>query len=129
MQTRDQRYATTAYEHVKLVKGQDGDKQYGSMAHKLPILIHTAGLAQALTFVEARVTKKTPRKILVHLAETVLGETDEQILLNKSRTAPLGEYMLLTQQVLAALLWYKRFAQSILKVEASDSDDTEALHE
>ena len=38
-------------------------------------------------------------------------------------TLPLLRYMYLTQQVLDALLWYKRFAQSVLNVEASDAGD------
>ena len=57
MQTRSQKYAARIFKQVEeLQKHHDaGDqKQYGSMAHKLPVLIRTAGLSQALGFVAAR---------------------------------------------------------------------------
>lgn len=123
MQTRDQRYATIAYGYVQKVK-EDGEKKYkvyGSLAHKLPILIHHAGLAQALAFVDTRIDESIAQRFLNNLAATV-EQGDRNTLLKYAREAHLSEYMLLTQQVLAALLWYKRFAQSILQVEASDEE-------
>lgn len=123
MQTRDQRYANSAYEYVQNVKRDEKEKYkvYGSLAHKLPILIHHAGLAQALAFVDARIDKNIAQRFLNDLAATV-EQGDRETLLKYAREAHLSEYMLLTQQVLAALLWYKRFAQSILQVEASDEN-------
>jgi len=117
MQTKDQTYAAKIFMQVSAVA--EGDrKKYGAMAHKLPILIRTAGLAQALAYVEAR--SETPTKLLLdHLAE-VVGAGSRQQLLVHSRTASLSEYMRLTRDALAALLWYKRFAQSVLGVDASD---------
>jgi len=132
MKTRDQKYATDVYERVKKIEATPGDKaakSYGSFAHKLPILIRTAGLAQALAFVEARGVKikgsndskekKTGDLFLRDLADT-LGEKDAAALLRRVRTVELSEYIRLTQQVMDALLWYKRFAQSVLGVEPSD---------
>ena len=131
MQTRDQKYAADVYERVKKIEATPGDKaakSYGSFAHKLPILIRTAGLAQALAFVEARGVeiknskeKKTGDLFLRDLAGTV-GEQDAATLLRRVRTVELGEYIRLTQQVMDALLWYKRFAQSVLGVEQGDDE-------
>lgn len=139
MQTRDQRYSTDAYERVFALlsssKTKEECRNYGVMAHKLPILIHKAGLAQALAFVESR-GKPAQKWLLDDLARTINGEaasdqapvqTSGQIakqepgekLFEQARKADLGSYMLLTQQVLDALLWYKRFAQSLLGVDAS----------
>jgi CRISPR-associated protein Cmr5 len=123
MQTRDQRYATTAHDCVQEVKKEEKKyKLYGSLSHKLPILIHNAGLAQALAFVDTRVDEKISERFLDDLAQTI-DQGDGKTLLKNVREAKLSEYMLLTQQVLAALLWYKRFAQSILKVEASEAGE------
>ena len=118
MQTRDQIYAADAYKRVSRVKKEDCTS-YGSMAHKLPILIRTAGLAQALSFVESK-GKKTGayEQLLKDIAETI-GKKD--MLLDRARNADLSEYMLLTKQVMDALLWYKRFAQSVLDIDASDA--------
>lgn len=123
MQTRDRRYAAAIFAQVEQEIGnspRSDQKKYGSMAHKLPVLIRTAGLAQALAFVEAR-GETSHKKLLDHLAE-VVGFRERAALIGRSRTAELAEYMHLTQRVLAALLWYKRFAQSVLDVTADDEE-------
>src|SRR5437667_273155 len=89
------------------------------MAHKLPILIHTAGLIQALEFVKSR-GNPIQKCLLEHLAITV-GQNDAETLLKVVRGSGLNGYMCLTRQILAALLWYKRFAQSILEVDATEA--------
>ncbi|AEG14073.1 CRISPR-associated protein, Cmr5 family [Desulfofundulus kuznetsovii DSM 6115] len=119
MQTRNQEYAAKIFEQVMQVRdelGKDESNRYGSLAHRLPVLVRTAGLAQALAFVEAR-CGAAGRKLLRDIA-AVVNEVNEEELLARSRTAELPEYMLLTRNVLAALAWYKRFAQSVLGVEA-----------
>jgi len=117
MQTRDQELATVVFEQVSQISGisESDRKKYGSMAHKLPVLIRTAGLVQALAFVEAR-GEKVHHTLLDHIAK-VAGFDDRKRLLEKSRSAPLNEYMHLSQRVMVALQWYKRFAQSVLGVE------------
>jgi CRISPR-associated protein Cmr5 len=135
--TRDQEYAVTIFRQVSGVKKEKDEGQksaeyadsYGSMAHKLPVLIRSAGLAQALAFVESR-GKPPHRDLLDHLAKVVLNaNADGGQLAEKSRdTERLSEYMYLTHASIAALVWYKRFAQSVLDIDASDatSDEFEA---
>ena len=130
MLTREQKYAAKIYEQVTseiATKPPEKQKKYGSMAHKLPVLIRVAGLAQALQFVDSRGSDEQ-KLLLQHLALT-LDFTDDEgdnatkakaKMLNSCRTSQLAAYMRLTQQALAALQWYKGFAQSVLKVEASD---------
>lgn len=116
MQTRDQKYASDAYIRVSQIAKEGRKTSYGSMAHKLPVLIRSAGLAQGLAFVESR-----EKQLLTDLAFTVgYGSVEE--LLSQSRQADLHEYIHLTKQVLDALLWYKRFAQSVLGIQASDEE-------
>jgi len=50
-----------------------------------------------------------------------LGQENAQTLLQTVKSAPLSRYIRLTRQMLAALLWYKRFAQSILEVDVTES--------
>ena len=118
MQTRDQIYAATIYEQFSTIAKETEYKQYGAMAHKLPILIRTAGLVQALSFVEARSKKEIQKRLLTDLKATI-EPNDPRTLLVHAQQADLSEYMRLTQQVMAALLWYKRFAQSMFGVDAS----------
>ncbi len=117
IQTRDQEYAVDAYNRVKTVKllSKPEHDRYGSMDHKLPILIRTAGLAQALAFVIAR-GKGEHKRLLKDLALTLKQQNGEN-LAETAMNAALSEYIYLTQQALAALLWYKRFAQSVLDVQ------------
>ena len=123
IQTRDQKYAVDAYNRVKTIfnDGKLSNDKYGSMAHKLPILIRTAGLAQAFAFVNAR-GKEEHKRLLNDLALT-LDKQSREALAEAAMDAELSEYIYLTQQALAALLWYKRFAQSILDVQSGDKGD------
>lgn len=135
MITREQAYAAHIYTQVEALgrshpQGTKERSQYGAMAHKLPILVRTAGLVQALAFVDTR-REAVHRQLLGHIAETVSLQRSEKLtadtLLKLSREAPLPEYMRLAQQVMAALLWYKRFAQSVLDVApGSDIADTKS---
>lgn len=51
----DQQRAILAYQHIEpLVQHEALAKKYGTMALKLPILVRTAGLCQALHFVRSR---------------------------------------------------------------------------
>ena len=72
MQTRDQKYAVDIYKRVSEVKKfEEADRnRYGAMAHQLPILIRTAGLAQALAFLDSRDTKGH-KQLLTDLAATI----------------------------------------------------------
>jgi CRISPR-associated protein Cmr5 len=123
MQTRSQKNASTAYKQVGEVlgRGDAAKTKYGSIAHKLPVLIRTAGLAQALEFVESR-RDESQKLLLDHLAVAV-GAGSRAEYLRRSREYELGQYVRLTQESLAALLWYKRFVQSVLKVEADEEED------
>jgi CRISPR-associated protein Cmr5 len=125
MQTRDQRYATHIYQQVQAISQIEDKnaKSYGVMAHKLPILIHSAGLVQALFFVASREENKAMLTLFLNdLADTVKQKNGEQLLLSAQK-ATLGEYIYLTQCILDALLWYKRFAQSLLDIDTTDSMD------
>lgn len=126
MRTREQQYAVKAFNCVteRKLSGESKDK-YGSMAHKLPVLIRTAGLAQALAFVQARHEKQDepPRLLLQDLA-TVLSISEDD-LIKRSRKSSLAEYMLLTQQSIDALLWFKRFAESVLGVDSAKAATTD----
>jgi CRISPR-associated protein Cmr5 len=137
MTTRQQQYASSAHQKVLQVlatveeeqntREAFNPKRYGAIAHRLPVLIRSAGLAQALAYVDAR-GKKEGKRILDDLAKVVGVRGEEGIehrfeLITRSRTTTLLEYMYLTDQCLDALLWFKRFAQTVLKVEPGEGVD------
>lgn len=126
MQTLQQKYAMAVYEKVSAYEKKDkskdkaDSKKYGAMALKLPILIHTAGLAQALAFVQSR--GKPFDELLKDLVTVVNGEEENvEGFLKKSREEGLEQYTYMTKQTMTALEWFKRYAQSILKVKTTDA--------
>jgi len=121
-----------AYEHVIEFDGK-GDiearaKKYGSMIHKMPALLQTAGLCQALHFVQAR-GDDDQRKIVLHLARQLHRVNsyivDAKTLLERARKAELEEYLQLTDEAMACAAWYRRLVQGILKVDASEDGAAE----
>ncbi len=111
MKTRNQEIASDVFTRISAHKGKEKISEYKSMAEKLPVLVHTAGLAQALSFLETR-DSKMAKQLLEDLSAT-LGCSD---LSGDSRnTTNLQDYLHLTRQVQLALLWYKRFATSVLE--------------
>ncbi len=120
--TRDQRYAAIIYGQVNEVLNRDKREQedYGRLANHLPVLVKKAGLAQALSFAEAK-SEAGDKQLLDDLQVTINEISGWQIdLMDRSRKAELSEYLWLTQQVMTALHWYKRFAQSVLNVKQGD---------
>jgi CRISPR-associated protein Cmr5 len=131
--TLEQQRAAQAYRHVQGIAGDypgkenKKRKEYASMAQKLPVLIRSAGLCQALHFLKSR--GKDPEravlgKLLDHLAEQ-LKRTDASIgdgasLCDQVREADLPRYLWLTREALASAEWYARLSQSELGVAKGD---------
>lgn len=127
----DQARAILAYRHVQAIAADAAMKpKYGIMALKLPILVRTAGLCQALHFVQSR-GGDAHEALLGHLAEQ-LNRVDPQIrdaasLCHQVRHAKMRAYLHLTREAAATLQWYARLAQSVLKVDRT-SEESDAQH-
>ena len=127
MATRDQERAKVAFEHVHRYEADPKGakaKKYATMVHKLPALLQTAGLCQALHFASTR--DEEQRRLVEDLA-VQLRRVNAKIqtgkdLLERSRTAELGEYLQLTDEAMACAAWYRRLVQGVLKIEAADAD-------
>lgn len=119
--TLGQQRAALAYQHIHglLGRSEEDRVRYGSMAQKLPILIRTAGLCEALHFVRSR-DKPILGELLDHLARQ-LARTDPAVgdgasLCVRVRQADITQYLWMTREALAAAEWYARLAQSELGV-------------
>lgn len=126
----EQKFASKIYEQVTGYKNMEENKKiqdrYGSMAYKLPILVRSAGLAQALSFIESKSkgdVKHPYTHLLNHLAEVVIENPKGSDFAKQSRNANLQEYMYLTRRTMLALKWYKRFAESVLGVTSTTADE------
>jgi CRISPR-associated protein Cmr5 len=129
MPSLDQQRALLAHKHVSEVKKWPDEKlrkKYGGMVHRLPALVRSAGLSQALHFVSSR-KSDDQKRVLDHLAAQ-LGHIDARIksreaLLEVVRGAPLPKYLVLTREALACVDWYRRLVQGELGIEAGEQDD------
>lgn len=127
MAMRDQQRAALAYEHVAAYVDEDKavKKKYATIVHKMPALLQSAGLCQALHFAWSRDNEQ--RKYVEHFAGQLaycLGvqKLDAEQLLDHVRRASLGEYLVLTDEALLCAAWYRRLVQGVLKIEASEAD-------
>lgn len=123
MATLDQQRAALAFEDVRKVaamSSEEEQKKYASLVHKLPALLRSAGLSQALHFVLTR--KDGGVLLLSHFAKQLQrvdsGIKNAETLLDTVRKAELPVYLHLTREALACAAWYRRFVQGELKAEA-----------
>lgn len=120
MNTLDQDFAGKVYDIVAGYRQHADRTKYGAMAQKLPILIRSAGLAQALAFVDSK--GGINHQLLNDLAQ-VVAKTDKDDLLRMSRGVDsLQEYVFLTHKVQLALEWFYRFSQSVLDVSPGEGE-------
>ena len=128
MKVRTHAVARAAYECVarrRDEKGRHGvDKEkYGALAHKLPGMILENGLAQATGFLLA---KDTPEHrvllddlcVVLRAAETTTAG-DGSGLHQGIIDSDVDRTLMLTRRSLEAAGWLKRYAQGVLRVDAT----------
>lgn len=123
IQTRQQILAQDVYGKITRVKDRDQayQKNYGRICLNFPALVYACGLCQAITFYQAKGSANSKAYILNFLddlADTIGVEKNWAIV----RKSNLIQYMRLTQQVLQAANWYKRYAEAVLKVKATEGE-------
>ena len=120
--------AKAAYECVA-VRRDEKDRQgvdnakYGALAHKLPGMILQNGLAQATGFL---VAKGNPEHrallndlcVVLQAAETTTA-ADGPGLHREIIQSDLGRTLVLTRRSLEVAGWLKRYAQGVLRVDAT----------
>ncbi len=115
----EQGRAKFAYDSVNEI-AQDANadlkKKYKSGAKKLPVLIKTNGLAQALAFINNRDdgNEKLYGMIYEWLNHKQLVE-DNTELVDAVIDKPSNEYRRITTETLALLNWVRRFVDGLMK--------------
>ena len=137
--TRQQRLMQTALHHVDEVKGKgEGVRSiYGGLCHRLPVLIRTCGLCAALAFVHSKSQDRSGdgrseahrlllehcRAILENHAGLGIGNGSGRELINTVQGLDVRGYVLAQRVLLEALVFHKRFAESVLGVEPGSGDE------
>ncbi len=116
----EQGRAKFAYDCVqKVVQDKDTEwqKKYKSGAKKLPTLIQTNGLAQALAFINNRDegNKELYNMIGKWLNRKQLVKNSDSELVDIVISKPSNEYRRITTETLALLNWVRRFVDGLMK--------------
>lgn len=140
MQTRSQIYSKKVFgqiddlsftvnennEEKRLKKIKALKKEYGSLCHNFPLMVLRNGLSQAVAFVwmKSENDLNSPQgKFIKHLSLLTDGSETETAKDFQERINQLDlmKYQRITRKILSASIWYKRFAESLLGVEAGNS--------
>lgn len=125
IEVRTHAVAREAYARVAARRDDSKKKEYGVLAHKLPGMILSNGLAQATGFLLAK-SRSEPHSNLLNDLNAVLGATgavghcDDGAALHQSIIgADLQQTLLLTRRALVASSWIKRYVQGVLRMDAT----------
>ncbi|MCB9524019.1 MAG: type III-B CRISPR module-associated protein Cmr5 [Myxococcales bacterium] len=121
MSTRQQEWSLKAHTHVsKFEKDTNNKAKLKTLCMKFPSLVQQAGLIQALVFVEARFAE--PGKVFLDAVAGTYGETSSASALRmRAQNDNLPEYLALSRDITAVSVWFRRFAQVLLRdVEGTD---------
>lgn len=130
MKTRAQKDAELAYQQILPIKGMNAElvTTYVGLCRHFPMLVLRSGLSQAVAFYVFKATpekdgKADPKKqayqyYLQHMAKACscgdIHYTDFQQHLHRIDAMA---YLQVTRRILAAAIWYKRYATSVLNVD------------
>jgi len=94
---------------------------YRSLCESLPVLLRTAGLAQATAFLKAK--SEDHKKIYEHMETQfrelgLLGEKDTLIAKTTDPTVTMPQYRMLLEMAMLVAFWHKRMAQALIEKAA-----------
>jgi CRISPR-associated protein Cmr5 len=120
--TRSQKLAQEAFARVT-AHGQA--KEYVSFAKKVPALIHTCGLAQAVAFVLAK--RGAQDEYATDLAAVLqagghMGITSGIALAEQTREQAVSGYLRLSRDAIEAAVWLKRYVEATAPEEGQEAD-------
>lgn len=124
--TQSQKWAQMAHRHMTKtdrVGIKEKKEKYGGLWMRLPFLVMTNGLSQAVAFVASKVKDDRPECtwVLSDIAE-ILGYGANTVQTQVQAIQTTQEYALATRKVLDASIWYKRYAEGIYGLDpASDA--------
>ena len=135
MQTRQQQDALQAHAHVSSPKVKEIQQDYSRAVYRFPVMVRVNGLQQTIGFYAGKAASRGKgqgeKMFLQHIGEVledVLGETTDSLPEEIARLE-MGEYLWCTRRCLEVSIWYRRFVESILKIDptgAKTGDDEPA---
>jgi CRISPR-associated protein Cmr5 len=124
-QSRDQKRSKLVFDHISKHENVLWKKRYGAWAHTLPVLIRSAGLAQAVAFLDVKAKSEGPKQLRDDLQSVLRGLgvlAQDKTLRDEAHGLKLLAYVQLSRETLGVLTWFKRFADSVLGVRQGEGD-------
>ncbi len=122
MQTRQQQDAKLAYEQVSQVS-QEERKDYARAVYRFPLLVRINGLQQTMGFYVGKAAGggagQGEKLFLQHLGRALDLEGDCCDLPEEIAQLNLEQYLWHTRRCLEVSIWYRRFVESVLKVDVT----------
>ncbi|WP_195572555.1 type III-B CRISPR module-associated protein Cmr5 [Paenibacillus sp. 1001270B_150601_E10] len=117
MRSTDHHYAKVAYNGVLNQSQSGGAQAYGRLCHKFPSMVMLNGLRLTIAYFRSNNKEQGEayKAYLKDLGQALEIQDWEQELPEQS-----AEYRQLSRKALRASIWFKRYAEAILKVEEAD---------
>ncbi|MFM2476485.1 type III-B CRISPR module-associated protein Cmr5 [Celerinatantimonas sp. MCCC 1A17872] len=140
MTPRNQVIAQTAYPLIVALKADESSKEgkalnknYATLAHKLPAMILQNGLPQATGFLLAKSSSEHAHQILLEHLITVFRNIDDDFkniqkiedFHQKIIDSNLTQVMRYTRESLEIAGWLRRYVQGVLKLDATGENEGE----
>jgi len=121
MRSQDHHYAQSAYHCIQQIKSEKSPakaQEYGRVCHTFPAMVMLNGLRLTVAYFESASKNNLMYQQDVSDMGSVLG------IQNWDTELPgqSNQYRHLTRRALQASVWFKRYAEAILKVEGVDVD-------
>lgn len=130
----EQRYAQAAYSSMTEGLSPNEAAVFGTICHHFPAMIRLNGLLLTAIFYEAQSSKnedsdrsKAYKRYMKYMLQALELEVSQLSVYLKNPSCDSNCYRLLTRQALAASVWFKRYAEAILKVEAAGEPEGDAV--
>ena len=124
--SRQQKWAEEALKRVRKHKGTDSESKYRTLCLKMPALLKQSGLVQSLAFIRAR-SGEIGKDFCNELAAVYGVQREDQksageVLQERSQSAALPVYLVLSRDLIEVSVWFRRFAQAELRESEEKSD-------
>lgn len=126
LQAHSQKIAALVYSKVKpLIQEWEKDNKkknrYGKLCYDFPFMVRENGLIAAFGFLlaKSKESEESPEGTLLNHYSSLLNLGNPTAMHQHMLDAPLMEYRHLTQRTLQLAEWFKRYAEGVLKVDAT----------
>ncbi|MDR0266842.1 type III-B CRISPR module-associated protein Cmr5 [Paenibacillus sp.] len=124
MRSQSSKYAQAALSGVRMAEQNSYGKEYGRICQQFPPMVLVNGLKLSVAYLQSKQKENNKQDLasqqfLKDLGSAVDVGSWEEITINKNM--PVPQYLDLTRRTLKAVVWFKRYAEAILKVDAADT--------